>query len=191
MGLIRAVLAGTNTMLKDQWKEYFSCDALSNDVLVAKGVMQGKKRGLFGARNKATTDIITNGSVISVNEGQVALIIDNGKIVDFCAEVGMFTWDTSSEPSMFEGGFFKGLGESFKRVGHRFTFGGDAGSQQRVYYINTKEIMGNKFGTTTPMPYDDPYYKTALYLRYFGQYSFKVTDPLLFFSNITGNVKES
>ena len=190
MGLIRAIGAAVSTVAADQWKEFFTCDALSNDTLVAKGIMQTEGRGLF-RRNKASTDIITNGSVINVNEGQAALIIDNGKIVDVCAEAGKFIWDSSSEPSLFGGEFFRGLADSFKKIGSRFTFGGDLGSQQRVYYVNTKEIIGNRFGTTTPMPYDDPYYKTALYIRYFGQYSFKVADPILFFSAIAGNVQST
>ncbi len=189
MGLIRAILSATGSVAADQWKEFFTCDSLSNDVLVAKGVMQTEGRGIF-RRNKASTDIITNGSVINVNEGQAALIIDNGKIVEFCAEAGKFRWDSSSEPSLFGGQFFKGLIDSFKKIGERFTFGGDLGAQQRVYYVNTKEILGNKFGTTTPMAYDDPYYKTALYIRYFGQYSFKIADPIIFFSSIAGNVKD-
>ena len=188
MGLIRALAAGTSTVLADQWREYFTCDSLAGNVLVAKGQFKTKKRGLFGARNKATEDIITNGSVISVNEGQVALIVSDGKIVDFCAEAGYYKWDSSTEPSMLCGDFFRGLVDSFKRIGYRFTFGGDAGSQQRVYYVNTKEILDNKFGTTTPMPYDDPYYKTALYIRYFGQYTFRITDPIVFFSSLAGNV---
>ncbi len=191
MGLIRALVAGTNTVLADQWREYFTCDSLSNDVLVAKGTFKTKKRPLFGARNKATEDIITNGSVISVNEGQVALIVADGKIVEFCAEPGYFKWDSSTEPSMLGGDFFGGLVDSFKRVGYRFTFGGDAGSQQRVYYVNVKEILDNKFGTAAPMPYDDPYYRTALYIRYHGQYTFRITDPLVFFSDIAGNVTDT
>ena len=189
MGLIRAITAAANTVAADQWREFFTCDSLSNDVLVARGVMKTEGKGFF-RRNKGTTDIITNGSVFVVNEGQVALIVDNGKIVEFCAEPGKFKWDASSEPSLFGGDFFEGLIDSFKRVGYRFTFGGDAGSQQRVYYVNVKEILGNRFGTTTPMPYDDPYYKTALYIRYFGQYSFKITDPVAFFATIAGNVKD-
>ncbi len=191
MGLIRAILSATSSVAADQWKEFFTCDSLSNDVLVAKGIMQTETVGLFGRRNKASTDIITNGSVINVNEGQAALIIDNGKIVEFCAEAGKFVWDSSSEPSLFGGEFFKGLLDSFKKIGSRFTFGGDLGAQQRVYYVNTKEILGNKFGTQTPMAYDDPYYKTALYIRYFGQYSFRIADPIIFFSSIAGNVKDA
>lgn len=190
MGLIRAIAAAANTVAADQWREFFTCDSLSNDVLVAKGVKQTEGKGLF-RRNKGTTDIITNGSVFVVNEGQVALIVDNGKIVEFCAEPGKFQWDASTEPSLFGGDFFRGMVDSFKRIGYRFTFGGDAGSQQRVYYVNVKEILGNRFGTTTPMAYDDPYYKTALYIRYFGQYSFKITDPVAFFAAIAGNVKDT
>lgn len=190
MGLIRAITAAATGVTADQWREFFTCDSLSNDVLIAKGTMQTEGRGFF-RRNKASTDIITSGSVINVNEGQVALIVDNGKIVEFCAEPGKFQWDASSEPSLFGGSFFEGMVESFKRVGYRFTFGGDLGSRQRVYYVNTKEIIGNRFGTTTPMAYDDPYYRTALYIRYFGQYSFKITDPVLFFSSIAGNVTDT
>ncbi len=191
MGLIRAFASATGSVMADQWKEYFSCDALSNDVLVAKGVFKTKKKGIFGANNKASEDIITNGSIIAVNEGQVALIVDNGKIVEFCAEAGAFRWDSSTEASMLGGGFFAGMVESFKKIGHRFSFGGDLGSAQRVYYVNVKEIVDNKFGTQTPMSYDDPYYRTALYIRYFGQYSFRITDPIIFFSNIAGNVKDT
>ena len=190
MGLIRALAAGASSVMADQWREYFTCDALDNNVLVAKGQFKTKKRGLFGARNKASEDIISNGSVISVNEGQVALIVSDGKIVDFCAEAGYYKWDSGTEPSMFCGEFFRGLVDSFKRIGYRFTFGGDVGSQQRVYYVNTKEILDNKFGTQTPMAYDDPYYKTALYIRYFGQYTFRITDPIVFFSSIAGNVAD-
>lgn len=185
MGLIRAAFGAAGSVLADQWKEYFACDSLSNDVLVAKGTLR------TSGNNKASTDIISNGSIISVNEGQVALIIEDGKIVEFTAEPGRFIWDKSSEPSLFTGGFFRGLAESFKKFGERFTFAGDTGKVQRVYYVNVKEIMDNKFGTSTPVSYDDPYYKTALYLRYFGQYSFKITDPIVFYASISGNVADT
>lgn len=184
MGLIRATFGAAGSVLADQWKEYFACDSLSNDILVAKGRLR------TSGNNKASTDIISNGSVVSVNEGQVALIVEDGKIVEFTAEPGRFIWDRSTEPSLFTGGFFKGLADSFKKFGERFTFAGDTGKVQRVYYVNVKEIMDNKFGTSTPMAYDDPYYKTALYLRYFGQYSFKITDPIVFYTSIAGNVTD-
>ena len=182
MGLIRAAFASAGGVLKDQWKEYFHCDSMTNEQLVVKGYKQTK------GNNKGNTDIISNGSVVAVNEGQAALIVEDGKIVEFCGEAGRFVWDSSTEPSVFTGGFFKGIGASFKQFGKRFTFGGDTGKVQRVYYVNTKEIMNNKFGTSTPMPYDDPYYRTVLYIRYFGQYSFKITDPIVFYASLAGNI---
>lgn len=185
MGLIRAVMSAGGSVLADQWKEYFQVDSMSNDQLVVKA--HKKTRG----NNKGGDDIISNGSCVAVGDGQVALIVEDGKIVEFCAEPGRFIWDSSSEPSMFCGGFFKGLADSFAKFGERFTFGGDRAKTQRVYYVNTKEIMDNKFGTTTPMVYDDPYYKTALYIRYFGQFSFRIMDPIVFFTSISGSVSES
>ncbi len=185
MGLIKALTSSVGSVARDQWLEYFACDSMDNETLIKRGVKITK------GNNKGTDDIISNGSIISVNEGQVAIIVSDGKIVEFTAEPGAFKWDRSTEPSLFCGGFFRGLIDSFKKVGTRFTFGGDPGKIQRVYFVNTKEIMNNKFGTSTPMPYDDPYYKTALYIRYFGQYSFKITDPLIFYAALAGNVTES
>lgn len=185
MGLIRAAFSATGSVLADQWKEYFAVPEMTGDQLIVKG--RKKTKG----NNKGGDEIISNGSAIAVGEGQVALIVEDGKIVEFCAEPGRFIWNESSEPSMFCGDFFKGLADSFKKMGERFTFGGDRAKDQRVYYVNTKEIMENKFGTTTPMVYDDPYYKTALYIRYFGQYSFKIVDPIIFFTSVAGSVKES
>lgn len=185
MGLIRAALNAGGSVLADQWKEYFQVDSMSNEQLVVKAHRQTAK-----GNNRGGDDIISNGSVVAVGDGQVALIVEDGKIVEFCAEPGRFVWDSSTEPSMFCGGFFKGLADSFKKFGERFTFGGDRAKTQRVYFVNTKEIMNNKFGTTTPMVYDDPYYGTALYIRYFGQFSFRITDPIIFFTSIAGGVAE-
>ncbi len=185
MGLIRAAFSAAGTVMADQWKEYFQLDSMSNDELIVKG------RKITKGNNKGGDDIISNGSAIAVGDGQVALIVEDGKIVEFCAEPGRFIWDASSEPSLFCGGFFKGLIDSFKKFGERFTFAGDRAKTQRVYYVNVKEIMDNKFGTTTPMVYDDQYYRTALYIRYFGQFSFKITDPIVFFTQIAGGVNES
>ena len=185
MGLIRAAFSAGKSVLADQWKEYFAVPEMTGEQLIVKGRKQTK------GNNKGGDEIISNGSAIAVGEGQVALIVEDGKIVEFCAEPGRFIWNESSEPSMFCGDFFKGLADSFKKMGERFTFGGDRAKSQRVYYVNTKEIMENKFGTTTPMVYDDPYYKTALYIRYFGQYSFRIVDPIIFFTSVAGSVKES
>ena len=185
MGLIRAVFSAGGSVLADQWKEYFQVDSMSNDQLIVKGYKKTK------GNNKGGDDIISNGSAVAVGEGQAAIIVEDGKIVEFCAEPGRFIWDSSTEPSVFCGGFGKGIIDSFKKFGERFTFGGDRAKTQRVYYVNTKEIMDNKFGTTTPMVYDDQYYRTALYIRYFGQFSFRISDPIIFFSQISGGISES
>lgn len=184
MGLIRAALDSAKTTLADQWIEYFYCDSLSEQVLVKKG----RKRVTSGSNTKASPDIITNGSKFAVNEGQAMLIVEDGKVVDFTLEPGQFVWNTSTEPSMFDNGF-KGLVDSFKTFGKRFTMGGTPGKDQRVYYINLKEIFDNKFGSATPMPYNDPTYR-SIYIRYFGSYTFKITDPIRFYSNVCGNVKD-
>lgn len=184
MGLIRAALSAGGSVLADQWKEYFQADSMSNEDLVVKGYKKTK------GNNKGGEEIISNGSCIAVGEGQAALIVEDGKIVEFCAEPGRFVWDSSTEPSVFCGGFGKGIIDSFKKFGERFTFGGDRAKSQRVYYVNTKEIMDNKFGTTTPMVYDDQYYRTALYIRYFGQFSFRISDPIIFFTQLAGSVAD-
>lgn len=185
MGLIKAALDSAKSTLADQWLEYFYCDTLSNDVLLQKGSKVVNK----GSNTKASPNIITNGSGFAVNEGQGLLIVEDGKIVEFTLEPGRFTWNDSSEPSLFDNGF-KGLAESFKTFGARFKAGGSEAKDQRVYYINLKENLDNKFGSATPMPYKDPTYR-GIYIRYFGQYSFKISDPIRFYSNIAGNVMDT
>ena len=185
MGLIKAALASAKTTLADQWLEYFYCDTLSNDVLLKKG----NKVVNNGSNTKASPNIITNGSGFAVNEGQGLLIVEDGKIVEFTLEPGRFTWSDSTEPSLFDNGF-TGLKESFKTFGARFKAGGTQAKDQRVYYINLKENLDNKFGSASPMPYKDPTYR-GIYIRYFGQYSFKISDPIRFYSNIAGNVSDT
>ena len=138
MGLIKAINGAIGGVLADQWKEYFYCDSLDAEVLVSKGVKRANGRS---SNTKGTENIISNGSVVAVNEGQFMMIVDQGKVVEFCDEPGEFLYDASTEPSLFYGGFGKGLLESFKNVGKRFTFGGEPGKDQRIYYFNKKEII--------------------------------------------------
>lgn len=193
MGLIKAAKDAISTMMADQWREYFYCDSLPNDLLMVKG----KKRITEGrnSNTKGIDNIITNGSVIAVNEGQCMLIIDQGEIVDFCADAGEFVYDASTEPSLFYGGLGEGVKKTFSNIGRRFTFGGNTAKDQRVYYINTKEIIKNLFGTANPIPFMvvDPNLDLELEagLRCNGEYSFKISDPLIFYKNICGNVTES
>lgn len=184
MGLIRAAIDSAKTTLADQWLEYFYCESLSNEVLVKKGI----KTVTSGSNKKASDNIITNGSGIAVNDGQGMIIVEDGKIVDFTVEPGRFTWDTSTEPSLFDSGW-SGLKDSFKTFGKRFTMGGTPAKDQRVYFINLKEIFDNKFGSATPMSYKDPTYR-AIYIRYFGRYTFKIQNPIIFYSNISANVSD-
>ena len=192
MGLIKAGIGAIGGVLADQWKEFFSCDSLDSETLIVKG---RKSIGSRSSNTKGHDNVISNGSGIVVNEGQCMIIVDNGKIVEFCAEAGEFTYDTSSEPSLFTGKLGESLKETFKTVGKRFTFGGDAGRDQRVYYFNTKNIMNNLFGTQTPIPFRVMIDQARgidydASIRCNGTYIFKISDPLLFYSTISGNVAD-
>lgn len=192
MGLIRSIATATSTALGDQWKEYFYCDALNANTLVVKGQKRVSRR----SSNKHGEDnIISNGSLIAVNEGQCMLIVEQGKIVEVCAEAGEFTYDTSTEPSIFAGKLGKSIGDVFRTIGKRFTFGGDTAKDQRVYYFNIKEIVDNKFGTREPVPFRVVDHNIGLdvdiSIRCNGVYSYRIANPLLFYTNVCGNVTES
>ncbi|MBO4548418.1 MAG: SPFH domain-containing protein, partial [Abditibacteriota bacterium] len=191
MGLIKAIVGAAGGVLSDQWNEYFYCDAMEADVLVQKGQkrISGRSTNRHGENN-----IISNGSTIAVADGQCMIIVEQGKIVEVCAEPGTFVYDTSSEPSIFTGDLGTSIKETFKNIGKRFTFGGSPGNDQRVYYFNTKEIMGNKYGTVNPITYKfvDEYVgiKLAMSLKCNGEYSYRIIDPILFYTNVCGNVED-
>ena len=150
MGLIQAALGAAGGTLADQWLEFFYCEAMEKDVMVTKGIKRTSGRS---SNYKGNDNIISNGSCIAVADGQCAIIVDQGKVTEVCAEPGEYTYDTSTEPSIFTGKFGKSLKETFKNIGRRFTYGGDTGKDQRVYYFNTKELIDNKFGTPNPIPF--------------------------------------
>ena len=150
MGLISALVGSVGGVLADQWKEFFYCEAMDESVLVTKGQ---KRIGNRSSNTKGSDNVISNGSGIVVNDGQCMIIVENGKIVEVCAEPGQFTYDTSIEPSIFAGSLGESIKQTFKEIGKRFTYGGDTGKDQRVYYFNTKEIINNKFGTPNPIPF--------------------------------------
>ena len=188
MGLISAALGAATGVLADQWKEYFYCEALPNNVLAVKG----RKRASGRSSNRGSDNIISSGSVIAVADGQCMLIVEQGKIVDVCAEPGEYIYDSSTEPSIFSGKLGEGVLEVFKQIGKRFTFGGEVPKDQRVYYFNTKEITGNKYGTPSPVPFRVVDQNIGLdidiSIRCFGEYSFLLSNPLLFYTNVCGNV---
>ncbi len=191
MGLIKAITGAAGGVLADQWKEFFYCDSLSSNVLCKRG--QKKTTGR-SSNTKVDDSIITSGSVISIADGQCMVIVEQGKVVDVCAEPGEYKYDASTEPSIFAGSFGKGLVESFKNIGKRFTFGGEAPKDQRVYYINTKELIGNKYGTPSPVPFRvvDPRagIDIDISVKCFGEYSFKIVDPVVFYTNLCSNVED-
>ncbi|MCR5552469.1 MAG: SPFH domain-containing protein [Oscillospiraceae bacterium] len=190
MGLISAGIGAIGGVLADQWKEFFYCDAIDKNVLVVKGQKRISGRS---SNTKGNDNIISNGSLIAVADGQCMIIVEQGKIVEVCAEPGEFVYDTSTEPSIFTGKLGEGIKNTFKLIGKRFTFGGDPGKDQRVYYFNTKEIVENKFGTPTPIPFRvvdrNIHLDIDVSVRCSGLYSYRIADPLLFYANVCGNVE--
>lgn len=189
MGLIKAAKDALNGLLADQWREYFYCDSLSDDVLMVKGQKRNTNNN-----NNGLDNIISNGSIIAINEGQCMVIVDQGGIVEFSADPGAFVFDSSTEPSIFAGDLGQSVINTFKTMATRFTGAGNTMKDQRVYFFNTKEIKGNLYGTATPIPFRvyDPKlnfdYDTVLRLN--GEYTFRLVDPLLFYKNVSGNKKD-
>lgn len=192
MGLIKAGLGAVGGVLADQWKEFFYCEALDMDTLVVKGEKRVSGRS---SNTKGSDNLISNGSGIAVADGQCMIIVEQGKVVEVCAEPGEYTYDTSTEPSIFAGSFGDSLKETFKAIGKRFTYGGDTGKDQRVYYFNTKEIMGNKFGTPSPIIFEvmnkQIGFSRTVNVRCNGIYSYIISNPLLFYTKVCGNVEQA
>lgn len=188
MGLIKAALGAAGGVLADQWKEYFYCDSLDSDVLAVKG---RKRTGKRSSNRHGDDNVISDGSVIAVNEGQCMMIVENGMVTELCAVPGEFVYDNSSEPSIFCGELGDSVRRTFEEIGKRFSFGGEAAADQRVYYFNTKEIVGNKYGTPAPVPFRVVDRNIGLdmdiSIKCHGEYSYRITDPLLFYTNVCGN----
>jgi len=191
MGLIKAIMGAAGGVLADQWKEFFYCDALPTNVLVRKGQKRTSQRS---SNTKGEDNIISSGSVIAVADGQCMIIVEQGKIAEICATPGEFTYDASTEPSIFNGDLGGSIIKSFQNIGKRFTFGGEAPKDQRVYYFNTKELIGNKYGTPNPVPFrvvdNNIGLDIDISIKCFGEYSYRVVDPLLFYTNVCGNVEK-
>ena len=193
MGLIKAGMGAVGGVLGDQWKEFIYCESLKSDVLVTKGRKRTSSQGR-SSNTSAEDNIISNGSTIAINDGQCMVIVENGKVVEICSEPGEFVYDASTEPSLFADGLnVQSVKNVFAQIGKRFTYGGDPGKDQRVYYFNTKEIIGNKYGTASPIPFRIVDLRVGLDMdipiRCFGEYSYKITNPILFYTNVCSNIE--
>ena len=186
MGFVSAIISAAGGTLSDQWKEYFYCDSLGSDVVCVKA--SRKSRG-FG--NRGNDNIITEGSVIAVADGQCAIVTEQGQVIDICAQPGEYRFDSSTQPSIFTGSLSDGVKNTIAEIGKRFTFGGAPSTDQRIYYFNTKELTGMKYGTASPVPFRviDPRAGIDMDIRIkaFGEYSIRVTNPVLFYTNVCAN----
>ena len=191
MGLVKAAMNAASGVMADQWKEFFYCDALPAEVLAVKGQKRTDRRS---ANKHGNENIISDGSVVAVAEGQCALIVEQGKVVELCAEPGEYTYSTGTQPSLLSGGL-KDIDGVFAEMGKRFGFGGQAAADQRIYYINTKELVGNKYGTPNPVPFRVVDQRAGIDLdiaiRCFGEYSYRIVNPILFYTNVCGNVENA
>ena len=194
MGLIKAAMGAAGGTLADQWKEFIYCESIPADLLVVKGQKRTSSQGR-SSNTSGEDNVISNGSVVAVNTGQCMIIVEQGKVVDICAEPGEYKYDTSLQPSIFTGDLADNVKAIFGEIGKRFTFGGDPGKDQRVYFVNTKEIIGNKYGTPSPIPFETYDKRSGLSmtvsLRCFGEYSYRITNPILFYTNVCGNITDS
>ncbi len=191
MGLLKAAGGAIGGVFADQWREFFYCDSLPENVIVKKGQ---KRTSARSSNIRGEENIISNGSIIAVNNGQCMIIVEQGRIVEFCADPGEYIYDMSTEPSLLYGPLGKNIVGTFKRIGQRFTFGGDTGKDQRVYFFNLKEMMNNRFGTANAVPFrvvdKNIGLDVDIAIKCFGEYSYKVENPLLFYTNVSGNVEE-
>lgn len=175
MGIIRAAIDSVGGTLRDQWLEVVEPDDMGEKTVFTRGI---KVRTDGKQKNKGNDDLVSNGSVIRVYPNQFMILADGGKIIDYTAEEGYYTVNTSSQPSLFNGELGKVVDEAFDRV----RFGGSSPQSQRVYYINLQEIKGIKFGTRNPLNYFDNFYNSELFLRTHGTYSIKIVDPVRFYA---------
>lgn len=190
MGLIRAAKGAAGGVFGDQWKEYFYCESMSSDTLVSKARKKASRRS---SNRHGSENVISNGSVIAVNDGQCMIIVEQGKVVDVCAEPGEYVYDSFTEPSLFCSDLEDGIVQVFDQIGKRFGFGGETPEDQRVYFINTKELTGNKYGTPGSVPFRVIDANLGLDIdisvRCFGEYSYRIANPILFYTNVCGNVE--
>ena len=177
MGIIKAIAGAIGGGLADSWLEVYESDSMQDATVFTTGV-KVRKGDARSSNTKGTEDTVSNGSIIHVYDNQCMLLVDGGKVVDYTAEPGYYKVDDSSMPSLFNGQ----LGASVKETFSRVKYGGVPSGKQQVFFINLQEIKGIKFGTRNPLQYYDSFYNSELFLRAYGSYSIKITDPLKFYA---------
>lgn len=179
-------VSSLGSVVSDQYREYFYCDAFPEGVLAVKGKNKNQK-----GMNKGNDNIISNGSVIAVNEGQCMILVDQGKVTEICATPGEFIYDGSTEPSIFYGNLGENIKNSFIALGKRFAFGGEIPKDQRVYFINIKEVRNNLWGTSSPIPFfiHDKVtgFQGDISLMCNGEFSYMISDPIRFYTFVCTN----
>ncbi len=186
MGIIRALAGAIGGGLADQWLEVYESDYMGPSTITAPGVMV-RQNDSRNSNRKGTADTISNGSIIQVKEGQFMLLVDGGKVIDYSGEAGYFKVDNSSMPSLFNGE----LGDTIKETFNRVRFSGTTPYKQTTYFLNMQEIRGLKFGTPAPVNYFDNFYNAELFLRAYGSYTIRITDPLKFYVQVADHDADS
>lgn len=190
MGLVKAIAGSAAGVMSEQWRDYYYCDALEETVLAARGRKRISNRS---SNRRGPENIITNGSVIAVADGQCMMIVEQGRIAEISAEPGEFIYDSSTEPSIFSGDLGDTTADVFRNMKKRFTFGGQAPKDQRIYYFNTKELVGNRYGTPNPIPFRVVDRNIGLdmdiSITCYGEFSYRIMNPILFYQNVCGNIE--
>ena len=186
MGIIKAAISSASTMAQDQYKEYFYCPAIPDDIIMVRAYKQTSER----SDNHGSNDIVTDGSIIAVADGEYAAVVSNGKVIAEYKESGPHTFVSGDTASVFSGAKLSSFGKEF---GRRFAFGGDTpGVVHRVYYFNTKEMPGENFsGNDIPFRIKDE--NTGLdmdvTIAVSGYYTFRVANPMIIYKQMIGNIE--
>ena len=190
MGFIRAALsAGLNSFNDSKFKEAVVLpDHVSSDVMAIKGQLLTKDPDGGSRQSNQNTGLLTDGSVVIVPQGYVAVLVNNGTFLGDVLEAGSHEWRAGDNAWLLEKGGIKGTWENFK---NRFSFGGQVITRQEIIFIRMQPIAGNKFGTQNAVEYFSERYQQMLNIRFYGLFDIKVADPVLFYvSSISQQIEE-
>ena len=185
MGIVRAVLSSVDSVLHEQWLEYFTCDSLDSETLIRRG---RKHTGARSANTRSGDNIITNGSILAIADGQCVIVTAQGKVIDVCSEPGEHRFYDENHPG--------GVGGFARDVVSRVGFGGGDVQpfRHRIYYVNTKECPGVRFESPSPFPISvrDEAIGADLDLGVSvgGMFSYRVAEPVTLYKHVVGNIED-